>query len=182
MPNWAFGVVQIKGKKENVKDFIVKKFLATENYRPKEFNNIKFFARSFICGTYQSILKDFNSELGQVALDDECAYSFTAQFAWSAENCLIDGYPQRYTDECTDLPTACKEYKVDVTISTEEDGMGFEEHIICNRDGEIVLNSCLDMPQFECMNCGNEQFFPTQEEEYYCYECDKEGFANWKPC
>ena len=43
MPNWAFGVVQIKGKKENVKDFIVKKFLATENYRPKEFNNIKFF-------------------------------------------------------------------------------------------------------------------------------------------
>ena len=92
IPNWAFGVVQIKGKKENVKDFIMKKFLSIASNRPEELKNVKFFARSFISSSYEALLNDFNLELGQVGADDECTYSFTAQFAWSAETYLSGAY------------------------------------------------------------------------------------------
>ncbi len=181
MPNWAFGVAQVTGKKKNVREFIEKSFLSVYDSRPNKFKDIKFFARSFITDTYTNVSNQFNEELGQVNIDDECTYSFTVQFAWSALSCLIDGYPQRYANECTDLSTACRKYEVDVVITTEETGMCFEEHIACNRNGEITMNECYDMPRFKCLNCGNEQCFPSQEEEYYCYECDKEGFKNWEP-
>ena len=180
MPNWAFGVVQVTGQKKNVREFIEKNFLSIYDIRPNKFKDIKFFARSFISDTYRNIFNQFNEELEQVNTEDECTYSFTVQFAWSALTCLIDGYPQDYKDECIDLPTACKQYKVDVVITTEESGMCFEEHIACNRNGEITMNECYDMPTYKCLNCGSEQCFPSHEEEYYCYKCDNKGFKNWK--
>ena len=179
MPNWAFGTVQASGKKENVKNFIEQCFLSGCDERPNKFKDIKYFARTFINDRYEVLFNEFENELSQVSSEDECTYSFPVYFAWSAYTCLIDGYPQKFTNECIDLSTACKKYNVDIALTTEEEGIGFEEHIICNRYGEIIKNECIDMLRYECVSCGNTQLFPRQESEYCCIDCGKEGIANW---
>ena len=176
MPNWCVGTTIITGEKRNIRNFL-DRFLSYDEdneEKPK-----KYFARSFIDSSYKDIFENFEIDTNQSKESDIMNYVIYVSFAWSAYGCLVEGYPQKYQDTCIDLETACKLDDVEMEIYTEEEGIGFEEHIICNRYGEIIKNECIDMLRYECVSCGNTQLFPRQESEYCCIDCGKEGIANW---
>jgi len=109
-------------------------------------------------------------------LGEEVA-EFSIDFAWSVATCLIDGYPQNNPDTCITLMDACKKHNVKVDITSEESGVGFEEHITCSNKGEIT-NECFDMPTYKC-KCGNEQHVASYEKikDIVCCECDECGLG-----
>ena len=178
MPNWASGQVRIIGEKKNVRKSLHRFLSSIENLQYR-MSNVKYFARSFIDSSYKDIFENFEIDTNQSKESDIMNYVIYVSFAWSAYGCLVEGYPQKYQDICIDLETACKLDDVEMEIYTEEEGIGFEEHIICNRYGEIIKNECIDMLRYECVSCGNTQLFPRQESEYCCMDCGKEGIANW---
>jgi len=162
MPNWCNGCVKVKGEPKNIEKFC-KLFLFDDTKETQK----KYFARSFAFDNWKNFKKN---NLGE----DEA--EFGIDFAWSVTSCLISGYPQDNPKTCLTLVDACKKYKVDVVIDGEEGGMGFEEHIECNRNGELI-EECFDMPAYSCKNCKNQMLIPSsydvKEEE--CIECSHVG-------
>ena len=166
MPNWCSGVVEVEGKTQDVEKFC-RRFIFENN------PSGKYFARSFINEDWKSFKK-------RMRLGKTRRVTFVVSFAWSCWSCLIEGYPQKNKD-CITLKDACKLHKVKVKIDTEEEGIGFEEHVICDKKG-ILLYSSEDMPLYECENCEEKMVFPsdnnpnTEQEE--CYNCGK--FKGWR--
>lgn len=162
MPNWAYGIVNVRGKPKDVENFC-KLFVYSENKPVGE----KYFARSF---AQEGKWEDFKKEIkgsGDVELHVE--------FAWSCWSCLFEGYPNG--EECVTLEWAMRKYNVEVEIETEEEGMCFEENVIT--ENGLPVHSSKDMPVYTCQNCGNKQSFPSDLSKYEiqertCYECNKE--------
>jgi len=126
----------------------------------------RFFARSFANISWNDFYEEY--------LGDNKA-EFGIDFAWSCNTCLIVGYPQQKGNEaCVTLDWACKEFNVEVTIESEEDGECFEEEIEADKHG--VRYICKDMPYYRCV-CGNKQQLPSDAciEDETCWECDEEG-------
>ncbi len=161
MPNWAIGTIAVTGKSTDIEAFC-KLFLFEETETPKE-----YFARSFIHQNWDDFKKEFSGE-------DNTAFS--VDFAWSATSCLINGYPQDNPKTCLTLSDACKKFKVKVVIETEEEGIGFEEHIECDSKGDLI-ESCYDMPTYQCVKCKSERFIPSSYTiaEEQCWECETIG-------
>ena len=161
MPNWCGGSVCVSGKDKDILEFC--KYFVFENEKEKP----KYFARSFIHSNWKDFIED--------EIEDGC---FFVDFAWSVTSCLISGYPQDNPDKCITLMDACKKHNVKVDITSEESGVGFEEHIICNSNGKLTKNECSDMPTYKC-KCGSEQFVSSYEDvkDIVCYECDKSNLG-----
>jgi len=173
MPNWCYGYVVVKGKPENIEAFC-RNFIfeGEEGIKAKPNVNLggnRYFARSFIHETWASFKKEY---LGKRIA------KFGVDFAWSVTSCLIEGYPQK-DKQCFTLIDACKKYNVDVTIESEESGMGFEESIKCSRKG-ILKEEAFEMPIYRCGKCGESQQISSKSdlEDETCYEC--ENIGSWK--
>jgi len=170
MPNWCSGYLIVRGKPKNIENFC-KLFIFSNEDTDETFKKKKYFARSFIHYTWKNFKKEF--------LDNKHEeIDFYVDFAWSGWSCLIDGYPQQYKKEgCVTLEWACKKYDVEVTIETEEWGMGFEELIKADKNG--VNYDTKDMPTCICKNCGEKRQIPSSlnYETEECYECGKIGFT-----
>jgi len=165
MPNWCNGWVRVHGKPKNVEAFC-KLFVFEEDVGNK--TKMGYFARSFA----EMSWGDFKKEnLGGHKAE------FNINFAWSCYTCLIDGYPQR-SKECVTLEWACRKYNVLVLIDTEEEAIGFEEHIECDGDGNLT-NECENMKCYEC-KCGNKQMIASSYDvkDVECWECEK--YNSWK--
>ena len=176
IPNWAEGYIVASGKLKDLKKFC-KYFLfdREEDFKKelsKETKSKKYFARSFTWDTWKGFknahLKGKNDEVKEI--------QFGIDFAWSCWSCIFDGYPNG--EECITLKEALKGLDIELAITTEEGGMGFEEKITYGK-GKRLRYSSKDMPTWTC-ECGNKQMicsdFPVDEET--CYECGKEGL--WK--
>ncbi len=132
MPNWAIGEVQVKGSKQDVKEFC-KYFLFDDTEIPQ---GQKYFARSFTNKDWVEFKETIlNSTKGDI-------FSFFASFAWSAYSCLIDGSFKEDPD-CITLEDACKKHNVEVKIHTSEPMLDFREYITFS-DGELVYDSVDD--------------------------------------
>lgn len=170
MPNWCYGWVKVKGKPKDIENFC-KHFLFSDD--EDEDIKRKYFARSFMNESWDSFKK---ANLGKNKAE------FGLDFAWSVTSCIIEGYPQDKENKgkCITLMDACKEHNVLVEIESEEGGCGFEEHIICNEKGELILNDCKDMPEHTCLNCGNKQMIRTNAdlEDEECSECGECAFVD----
>jgi len=166
MPNWASGYIQVKGKPKDVENFC-KLFIFEEDEGNKKG---KYFARSFVHQSWKDFKKEHlgGSEVG-----------FNVDFAWSCWSCMFEGYPND-KEGCVTLEWAIKKYNVDVTIETEEEGVGFEE-VIITKDKKPIYTS-ENMPLYKCYKCGNEQQIPTSREydlsNVDCYECEEYGFVD----
>lgn len=178
MPNWAFGTVKITGAKKDVRNFMGR-FLSIYDDSSQRLRTDKYFARSFICQDLKSAYSEFENSNSGISEQQEVTHDLSVQFAWSAKACLLEGYPQEFSDTCEDLPTACAEDCVSVEIDTEEDGNCFEEHILCLDYGKELVYVVDDMPNYICKNCGNEQAFSNSEDEFTCWQCDCSGRENW---
>ena len=179
MANWAWGTVQVTGKKDNIRNFMIDCFVWDDEQGQDK--GVKYFARSFIDGSREYLLNKLNEESKRIKDDKETVFEFNVQFAWSVTGCIMPygTYVSRYEDTCLDLPTACIKYDVEVEIWTEEGGECFEEHIHCDSNGDILIDETREMDYYICKNCYNEQHFSSSEEEFLCYECDKSGIENW---
>ncbi|NIA02493.1 MAG: hypothetical protein GWP15_03850 [Nitrospirae bacterium] len=162
MPNWASGCVRVEGDPKDIEEFC-KLFLFFDTDSMSQ-----YFARSFIHQKWGEFKKEYLG--GNIA-------EFGVEFAWSGHSCLVEGYPNG--EECITLIEACKKHKVKVAIDTEESGFAFEEHIQCDRDGDLIEESNY-MPTYVCA-CGEEISFPTNYDcldEEECWKCEKVG--NWR--
>jgi hypothetical protein len=176
VPNWCYGWVEVTGKQKNVKDFC-KLFIFDDDTAEegKNFAKKKYFARSFMNRDW----KGFEEEHFKDNKPDEIVeISFGMDFAWSCHTCIIDGYPYKKGSEkckekeCVTLIWACKKYKVNVHITTEETGCCFEEDITCDNKGNLD-EQCKDMPVHKCYNCGEECAIPSSYDldDETCYNC-----------
>lgn len=170
MPNWCYGYVEAKGKKEDLINFC-KLFIFEEQVGIKRGD---YFARSFIHQSWKSFKKEYLTDK-DIKKDDIWDIAFSLDFAWSGYSCLIEGYPNEIK-KCITLKDACKKFKVSVDIKTEEQGLGFEEHITCNNKGKLT-NDCIEMPEYKCKKCGKKNMFPTSYDisEEECWECGTIG-------
>ena len=174
MPNWCNGYIRVKGKPENVEKFCKLFIFDEEANKDEGKKGQKYFARSFVHQDWKSFKKDMNYQLRT-----EQQVYFNVDFAWSGYSCLIEGYPTAKDNKnCVTLEWACKKYDVEVKITTEEGGMGFEEEIIANKKG--LSYDSKDMPTYKCYNCGNKQQIPTNRdlEDVEFYECGKYAFVD----
>lgn len=174
MPNWCNGIVNVKGRPEDIEGFCELFVFDEEANKENSKFGKNFFARSFIHESWSAFKKN---HLGGNEAE------FSVDFAWSGYSCLIDGYPTRSKEtsngfeKCVTLGWACEKYNVVVEIDTEEGGEGFEEHITADKDE--VNHSSKDMPTYECV-CGNKQMFPSsyskgELEDEECCECERVG-------
>jgi len=167
MPNWANGTVSVSGKPKDIQKFC--QYFIFQEDDGNESMNKKYFARSFYWDSWENFKKEILTGEGA---------TFNIDFAWSVTSCLIDGYPTRdLKNECITLSEACKECNVYVEIEAEEGGIGFEEHIEVDEKGELVCDSCEDMPSYKCKMCGESMLIassrdPSDEE---CWNCDEIG-------
>jgi len=171
MPNWANGTVAITGRKENVLMF-TRRFIYDDTVRA---NIVSFFARSFAQVKRKEITDEIEELFEGISAEMEDTFCMNVDFAWSADNCLIDGYPQRFPD-CVTLADACVADHVSVEILTEELGIGFEENILCDKEGKVT-SQCWSMPVYICPSCGSEYSFPTYLDlsQYECPLCETIG-------
>lgn len=157
MSNYCCGDIEVSGQPEDIEAFC-KLFLFTGDKDKDE-----YFARSGMQTSWSNFYETHLASRPSVI-------NSWVEFAWSAEVCLISGYPNG-VDQIT-LVEACKKYRVDVIIDTQESGEGFEEHITCDKEGNLVYE-VKDMHTYKC-KCGNEQHiasnFDTVDEE--CNECE----------
>ena len=167
MPNWAMGDITIKGKPEDIEKFCNLFIFEDKSFDTKLNNPERYFARSFIHQTWEEFKEE---ELGE----DEA--TFGVDFAWSAHSCLIEGYPQDSKGKCPTLAEACKEFNVSVWIDTEEEGLGFLEHIECGPNG-MICEEEKDIPEYTCKKCGEKQRIPPSYDlgVATCYGCETEG-------
>ena len=168
MPNLAWGTVSVTGTKENVLKF-TKRFLY-DDIEP----DIPYFARSFVQSPRSDTVNEINKCFKHLSLEIKVAYTFYVDFAWSAYSCLIDGYPQKYPEDCIALKDACIADNVSVEIKTEEPGFVFEEEIFCSEDGSLDEHS-RDLLSFACEHCGRCNFVASFGDpvDYECNECSK---------
>lgn len=183
MPNWCNGWIEVKGKAKNVKEFC-KLFIFTGDFDDDgKGEKKKYFARSFMNRDWKGFEEDYFQKLLKNPKDDEeIGIDFSMEFAWSCHSCMIDGYPTDKNNKdksCVTLMWACKKYKVDVHIETEEPACYFEEDITCDSKGNLD-EQCKDMPVHTCQNCGKTQAIPSSYDldEEECYECNAIG--EWK--
>ena len=174
MPNWACGSASITGIKPNVIKF-VSRFIHDEDVGTDDRNEL-YFARSFTNDKRQSVLEDVEGAFHGIPEGIEGRFDLSVDFAWSAHSCLIDGYPQNNPDHCITLAAACVEDQVSVEIYTEEGGIGFEEYIFCDKQGQLTDTST-DLLPYKCRSCGNLMSLASfyDPDEYACWECGDVG-------
>jgi hypothetical protein len=171
MPNWSSGNISISGKKENVKEFL--KFFVYQDEANGEELDRRYFARSFVQeNTYQELIDKYKEEFENK--EENISIDIYTEFAWSVYSCLIDGYPQKEPNKNLTIIEALLKYPVNISIETEEPGMGFEEEIYYNTENTELEYKEYDMPVYVCKKCGCEIIAPTDLDmsELECYECD----------
>lgn len=162
MPNWAEGVVVIRGhSSEDIQKFVLH---FSSDFRDEILiqagmdSDYPRFARSFlnIYGPeeYMSIIAQTNHR----DEDERGCYRvcLSVNFAWSASCCILPG-KHSYLDTASEsdrkglisVMDAVKKHNVWIEIFTEEPGMCFQEHILVNNLGEIVIDEALSISNEE---------------------------------
>lgn len=151
MPNWACGIVSIVGTKHSVEKF-AGRFLYEDVKRTAD-AGLRYFARSFTNTSWQKILDKITETFSGITEDLERMLVMPVDFTWSAHSCTINGDPQNRPDSCITLMDACIEDQVFVDIKTVESDMFFEEHITCDKQGNVSF-ACFDLPDYRRIACG----------------------------
>jgi len=166
MPNWCSGSLTIEGTKTEIEKFCDYFFYEDEEL-PKQ-----YFARTFVNMNRNAFKEEFLSELED---NNKIQSVFVClDFAWSCRSCMIEGYPQDNKGVCPTLMEVCKKCNVKVSIETDEEGIGFEEFIICDK-GILTKDECITMPTYVCKKCNCSQIKPSYKsvEDMECWECSE---------
>lgn len=169
MSNLAIGYVEISGTEEAVLAFS-KRFIA--NDEPHAIPGQKYFARSVISIDRAEVEESIRGEFKGKAPNTVSSVRFDVDFAWSAEKCLLNGYPQQFQAECITLVEACIRDGVSIEIHTKESGNGFEEYICCSQDGNLISTE-ESLGDAKCKCCGKIERIASFEtlDDLECSSC-----------
>lgn len=145
MPNYCSYLMCVKGKKENIKEFI-KVIKADYNYGAMEFSFDRHMFRVF-AADYDEI-EQIGENAYQVLINGYCA--------WSVSSCMLDSLHSYYASckekykenfRGTTLPIESKRLNLDIEVFSEESGMCFQEHYII-RNGIMEVDDCVDWNEY----------------------------------
>lgn len=143
MPNFCAYSMCVKGKKENIEEFI-KVIQANYDYNTNEFSCDRHMFRVF--GAYDSEIEELDNNIYQVIINGDCA--------WSVASCMFeDGYykdvKERYPDNFkgTTLQLESARLNLDIEVFSEESGCCFQEHYIIIK-GNIECDECVDWEEY----------------------------------
>ena len=178
MPNFAMGYVDVFGTEEAILAFS-KRFIMSD--APITIPGKRYFAQSFTFRNRTEVEDSIHAEFKGKACNAVSSVQLDVDFAWSAEYCLINGYPQRFQTECITLADTCIEDGVSVEIHTKESGNGFEEYISCSQDGNLISTED-SLGDAKCKCCGEIERIASFEtlddlECSSCGSCDFEMLA-----
>lgn len=146
MPNYCSYSMCVKGKKENVEEFI-KVIEADYNYHTMEFSYDRHLFRVF--EAYYNEVEEMADGTWQVIIDGNCA--------WSVGSCMFDSHSSSYyntiksdyPDEFrgTTVPIESERLNLSIEIYSEECGMGFQEHYVVV-NGDVICEECVDYYEY----------------------------------
>jgi len=209
MPNWCYGQIEVKGKPLNIENFC-KLFLfdnkkTNSEYFARSFANINWddfkiendnfkdnsitFGIDFAWSVAICIIdgypqdKDNSNVIKERNKRAEKEKKFTKE--QKQQNEILNVIENEDIEPiCITLTEACKKYEVNVEIESEERGMGFTEHIICNNKGKLILNKSEDLKTEDliCKKCGKKQEIMIGNRDIIDVEeeCDNCGEYEWK--
>lgn len=148
MPNICSYCMQVKGKPENVEEFI--KIIQTDYaydkngncYNPSDHNKPveKHFWRVFEANVESD---DISYDIRTVEISGDCA--------WSVKSCMCDGlFTYQYQNpngHGTTLQKESERLQLAIEVFSEECGMGFMEHYVVV-DGNIIIDDCIDYAEY----------------------------------
>lgn len=151
MPNWAFGHMEIKGKKENIEEFID---LLLDYDEKKNKDKERHFARSWNNDKDNIINKYKDGKL-----------TIITQHAWSFETCMMKngGYYQDYKKELKKgkktnyelvcIEDICKELNLWIIADYTEEDCGFTEYYEIDNKEDIIDEKIISIPEHLCRTC-----------------------------
>ena len=186
MPNYCNYLMFVKGRKENVEEFI-KIIQADYNYSTMKFSYSRHLFRVF------------EASCEELELVDKDVYMATisGQCAWSVYSCMFSGKGTYYSKlkedytvsfKGTTLPLESKNLNLEIEAYSEESGMCFQEHYII-KNGCVNTKECVDYYEYYIgdyktkkeaeADCGTkfskEEWKARNEEEYV----RRGGFSSW---
>lgn len=144
MPNICLYSMCVKGKKENIEEFI-KVIQADYDYDKMKFTHDRHLFRVFSADD-NGIEQVDDNDVYEVIINGDCA--------WSVGSCMFESYyynslKERFPNEFrgTTLQIESERLGLDIEVYSEESGCCFQEHyVICN--GDIVVDESEDWYEY----------------------------------
>ena len=141
MPNICFGYITAIGRKDCLEEF-ANILNADYNYNNMTFSHKPHMFRIFDV---------YDSEYYQI---DGLRYQadFMIECAWSLSSCMFNHHQYSYYQTIKDtykenffgttITEVAKKLNLQIEMSSEEGGMGFQEHYIIDNYGNVLENEC----------------------------------------
>lgn len=98
--------------------------------------------------TYEGKIRIGGGAEFQVSFEDDNVADLSGYCNWSIRSALIDRCSEKIADyEYINLFEACKKWSLAMEVYSEECGMAFQEHFVCNK-GEILCEECVDWHEY----------------------------------
>lgn len=143
MPNYCNYSMCVKGKKENIEEFI-KVMQSDYNYNTMEFSFDRHMFRVFEAECNE--VEEYDDGVFQAIINGYCA--------WSVSSCMLEG---GYYGDCkasygpdfrgTTLLIESKNLNLDIEVYSEEGGCCFQEHYVIIK-GYLVCDECVDWQEY----------------------------------
>lgn len=182
MPNICLYSMCVKGKKENIEEFI-KVIKVDYDYGTMEFTHDRHLFRVFSAD--DNGIEQVDDDVYEVIINGDCA--------WSVSSCMFESYyysdlKQRFPNEFrgTTLPIESERLNLDIEVYSEECGCCFQEHYVIIH-GDIKVYDSVDWYEYDLSEYDTKE---EAEEELDIEITDEEwnskndfisrgGFGSW---
>lgn len=182
MPNICLYSMCVKGKKENIEEFI-KVIKADYDYGTMEFTHDRHLFRVFSADDNE--IEQVDDDVYEVIINGDCA--------WSVSSCMFESYyysdlKQRFPNEFrgTTLPIESERLNLDIEVYSEECGCCFQEHYVIIHGDINVYDSVdwyeYDLSEYETKEEAEEELDIEITDEEWNSEDDfisRGGFGSW---
>lgn len=142
MPNYCDYEMMVKGKKENVEEFVM---VIKTDYEYDKAGNCKCEAGRHLWRVFEA-----NSDIVDIE-DGLVVASVWGYCAWSVFSCMFDGdgtYQHDRPNGCgTTLEIESKNLGLEIEVYSKEPGMCFMEHYYID-NGEITTDECVEYAEY----------------------------------
>ena len=147
MPNICSYAMQVKGKSENVKEFIK---MIQVNYAFDDNGNC--YNPDTKEPVERHLWRVFDAYVDEdITTGDERKVSLSGSCAWSVKSCMFEGfgtYQSQHPDgNGTTIPIESDRLQLTIEIFSEECGMCFMEHYVVV-DGVVIIDECVDWEEY----------------------------------
>ena len=173
MPNYCDYFMKVKGKPENVDEFVE---VIQASYSFDDQDNC-------ICDAGRHFWRVFEAYIEDEEIVDGIKSVYIGGYcAWSVHSCMMSGestYQNDYPNGLgTTLDIESKRLELEIEVFSGEPGMGFMEHFVIIK-GEIKMNACIeyheyDTEEYKTVKAMNKALGTKFTERQFAYAKDKD--------